>query len=92
MLRQLLKDIDTKQYESTVLLCDNAAAQKLIQNPIFHKRLKHIDVKFHYTRDLIKQKIIDVQHISTQLQFADILTKPLTRIKFETNRDQLNII
>lgn len=90
--RQLLKDIGIEQEGPTTLLCDNAAAQKLIQNPTFHRRSKHIDIKFHYTRDLVKQKLIDVKHVSSQLQLADILAKPLTRGKFETNRSQLNII
>lgn len=90
-LRQLLEDINFQQQGPTILFCDNAAAQKLIQNPIFHRRSKHIDIKFHYTRDLIKQKLIDIQHVSSELQLADILTKPLTRGKFENNRNQLNI-
>jgi len=54
--------------------------------------MKHIDIKFYYTRDLIKQKLIDVKHVSSQMQLADILTKPLTRVKFETNRNQLKLM
>jgi len=89
--RQLLKDINTEQDGPTILHCDNAAAMKLMQNPVYHRRTKHIDIKFHYTRDLIKQKQIDVKHVSSQMQLADILTKPLTREKFETNRNQLKL-
>lgn len=41
--RQLLKDIGVNQHGPTTLYCDNATAEKLIQNPIFYKRCKHID-------------------------------------------------
>jgi len=45
--RRLLKEIDCEQKGPTTLYCDNAAVEKLITNPIFHRRKKHIDVKFH---------------------------------------------
>jgi hypothetical protein len=91
-LRQLLEDIGFKQNHPTTLLCDNAAAEKLIQNPTFHKRSKHIDIKFHYTRDLVKQETINIKHVSSNSQLADILIKPLTRKKFENNRFYLNVL
>ncbi|XP_039310741.1 secreted RxLR effector protein 161-like [Solenopsis invicta] len=90
--RQLLKDIGVEQFEPTTLFCDNAATQKLIENPIFHRKSKHVDIKFHYTRELVKQKQIKIQHVSTQSQLADILTKPLARGKFEINPNQLNLM
>jgi len=73
------------------LYCDNSAAEKLITNPIFHRRTKHIDVKFHYTRELVKDGIIDVRHISSNRQLADIFTKPKTRNSFEENRKLLGM-
>lgn len=90
--RRLLNDINIEQDGPTVLFCDNTAAQTLLQNPIFHRRTKHIDIKYHYTRDLIKQRLTNVEHVSSQLQLADILTKPLARERFETNRNLLNMI
>lgn len=61
------------------------AAEQLIKNPTFHRRTKHFDIKFYYTRDIMKQKDLLVEHIASNVQLADILTKPLTREKFETN-------
>jgi len=73
------------------LYYDNAAAEKLITNPIFHRRTKHIDVKFHYTRELVKDGILEVRHVSSNRQFADIFTKPKTRNSFEENRNLLGM-
>ena len=89
--RRLLADIGCSQQEPTTLFCDNAAAQKLIDNPVYHRRTKHIDVKFHYTRDLVKNSELEVAHVCSELQLADIFTKPLTKDKFEKNRMLLNV-
>lgn len=73
--RRLLKEIGCSQDRSTTLYCDNAAAEKLIANPIFHRKTKHIDVKFHYTRKLVENGTINVKHVSSNRQLADIFTK-----------------
>lgn len=89
--RQSLSDIGIQQEKQTILNVDNAAAENLLKNPTFHKRTKHIDVKFHYTRELIKNIIIKVQHVRSSDQLADILTKSLAREKFENNRKLINL-
>ena len=89
--RQLLKEINCDQNKPTTLYCDNAAAEKLIVNPKFHRRTKHIDVKYHYTRELVENGIINVKHISSNQQLADILTKSQTKNSFEANRKSLGI-
>lgn len=90
--RRILEELGLRQSESTVLYCDNAAAEQLIKNPVFHRRTKHIDVKFHYTRDIMKQGHLTVKHIPSNEQLADILTKPLSRDKFEANRQMISLI
>ena len=90
-IRRLLADIGCEQVEPTTLFCDNQAAEKLVENPVYHQRTKHIDVKFHYTRDLVKKGEIEVVHVCSALQRADMFTKPLTRLKFEHNRKLLNV-
>ena len=47
-LRSLLKEIGFEQFDPTPLLCDNKSAMLMVQNPVFHNRTKHIDIKYHY--------------------------------------------
>lgn len=88
--RGLLKQLDVEQAQPTLLYCDNAA--KLIKNLVYHKRTKHIDIKFHFVRQIAKDGQLKIQHVSSTEQLADILTKPLTRDKFEINRKLINLV
>jgi len=74
------------------LLIDNQSAIELAKNPVFHDRSKHIDTRFHYIRDCIEKGMVEVNHIRTDEQVADILTKPLGRIKFVEFRLKLGIV
>eukprot|EP00253_Pinus_taeda_P009030 PITA_09030 len=62
------------------------------KNPIFHDRSKHIDIRYHYIQDMVQWGVIWLQHISTDEQVADILTKPLGKVKFLTFRERLGVI
>ena len=64
------------------LMCDNASAIKLAMNGEFHKRSKHIDVRHHYVRDLLKAGQVSMKFIPSKNQIADICTKPVTRATF----------
>lgn len=90
--RKILNELGLHQRKPTVLHCDNSAAEQLIKNPMFHQRTKHIDIKFHYTRDIFKQGDLVVKHVASNEQLADILTKPLTRQRFEVNRAMIKLI
>jgi hypothetical protein len=74
------------------LLIDNQSTIELAKNPVFHERSKHIDTRFHYIRDCIEKDMVDVDHVGTDEQVADILTKPLGRIKFAEFRLKLGVI
>jgi hypothetical protein len=64
---------------------------KLTENPVFHDRSKHIEMRYHYIRDMIKKKVLSLQYVPTAEQTADILTKPLPLIKFAYFRDKLGV-
>jgi len=67
-----------------VILCDNQSGIRLLENPVFHDRTKHIDIRYHYIRDMVQRGAIRLHHIGTDEQVADILTKPLGKVKFLT--------
>ncbi|KAG9512183.1 hypothetical protein KCU93_g10402, partial [Aureobasidium melanogenum] len=75
-----VKDISTRE---VVLQMDNQAALKLSRNPEFHDRTKHINIKFHYLRELNSEGLIKTQYVNTKNNLADLFTKPLPRDTFE---------
>ena len=74
-LRRILEELQFKQEGATTIYCDNSSAIKLSKNPVLHGRSKHIDVKFHFLRDLTKEGVIDLIHCRSEDQVADIFTK-----------------
>ena len=77
---------------ATAILCDNQSCIKMIENPMFHDRLKHIEIRYHFIRDMVQRGALKLQYISTDEQVVDVMTKPLSRVKFEHFRDKLGIV
>ena len=76
-LRGILKDLGVEQTVAIEVMCDNKSAIALTKNPVFHGRSKHIRIKYHFIRDLVHDKDIEVKLCGTKDQVADILTKAL---------------
>ena len=70
---------------------DNKSAIALCKNPVYHERSKHIDVRYHFIRECYESEKLDVDHVGTDLQLADILTKGLGRVKFVEMRQMLGV-
>jgi hypothetical protein len=77
---------------ATLILCDNQSSIKMIENPILHDRSKHIEIRYHYIHDMVQRGSLKLQYISTDEQVVDILTKPLSCVKFEYFGDKLGIV
>ncbi|CAB1110216.1 unnamed protein product [Ectocarpus sp. CCAP 1310/34] len=71
------------------VLEDNKGAPALIENPFSSARSKHIDVRFHFIRELFKSGKITEEYVPTGEQHADMLTKVLGREKLEYHRKAL---
>jgi hypothetical protein len=91
-LRKLLTSLFDLEMRATLILCDNQSCIKMTENPVFHDRSKHIEIRYHYIRDMVQRGALKLQYISTDEQVVDVLTKPLSRIKFEYFRDKLGIV
>jgi hypothetical protein len=64
------------------LLCDNESAICLADNLVEYSHTRHIDIRHHFLRDHRQRGDIDIYHISTENQLADIFTKPLDEKRF----------
>jgi hypothetical protein len=90
-LQVLLRELGITLQRSPTLWCDNIGATYLSANPIFHRRSKHVEVDYHFVRERVSSRQLDVRIISTKDQVADIMTKPLPRPSFSSFRRNLNI-
>lgn len=90
-MRRILEEFGLKQTGSSTIMCDNSSAIKLSKNPVLHGRSKHIDVRFHFLRDLSKDGVVKLVHCGTNDQIADILTKPLRLDVFVRLREKLGV-
>eukprot|EP00253_Pinus_taeda_P003735 PITA_03735 len=83
-LRKLFSELFGYILDTTVVFCDNQSGIRLSENPVFHDRSKHIDIRYHFIQDMVQRGAIRLHHISTDEQVASILTKPLGKVKFLT--------
>jgi hypothetical protein len=89
-MKQMLEEYDVQQNVLT-LYCDNLSAINISKNPIQHSRTKHIDIRHHFIRDLVEDKIVTLEHVTTEEQLADIFTKALDIKQFEKLRSKLGV-
>ncbi|KAA0051914.1 putative copia-type polyprotein [Cucumis melo var. makuwa] len=90
-LRNLLKTVGILQDDPTVIHVDNKSTIALAKNPVFHDRSKRIDTRFHFIRDCISRKEVQVEYVNTEDQIADIFTKPLKVNVFNNLRTLLGV-
>ena len=76
-LKRVLEKRGQNQYKSTIIHCDSSSAIKLSKNQVMHGRSKHIDVRFHFLRELTKAGTVELVHCDTHEQLVDARTKPL---------------
>ena len=91
-LTKHLKELGLPTDAPTTIHVDNQSAIKLAKNAEFHKRTKHIDVRYHYTRELIEKKMLELKYIPSEEQAADGLTKPLQKNKHMKMVSQLHMV
>lgn len=77
-MKRFLEELGLKQ-ERYVLYCDSQSAIHLSKNPSFHSRSKHIDVRYHWIRDVLDNKFLELEKIHTDQNGADMMTKILPK-------------
>jgi hypothetical protein len=90
-MRQTLRDFGCN-LSKVPLLCDNESAIHMAENPVEHNCTKHIDIRHHFMRDHQQKGDIEVYHINTENQLADIFTKPIDEKTFCRLCSELNVL
>jgi hypothetical protein len=91
-LRKLLAGLFGHMVEPTVIRCDNQSCVQMSMNPVHHDTMKHVEMRYHYVRDMVQRRVVELQFVPTDEQVADVLTKSLVRGKFEGFWKMLEIV
>jgi hypothetical protein len=96
-LAQIFRDLQVARYigknaNLVEMRGDNQGALALVKNPHLHERSKHIDICYHFIRDLAEKGKLNVEFIPTTEMVADGMTKPLQRVAFERFKAQLGVV
>jgi hypothetical protein len=89
-IKQQLEDFKILFYHIPIR-CDNTSAISLSKNPIQHSCTKHIEIRYNFIRDHVQKGDIELEFVSTDSQWADILTKPLIEERFCTIRREIDM-
>ena len=87
-IRKLMTGLFNLELDTTVILCDNQSCIKMKENPAFHDRSKHIEIRYFYIQD----GAINLQYVSTDEQVVDVFSKPLSQVNFEYFRENLGVV
>ena len=91
-LQQLLSDLQGKPADPMVIFEDNQSTMSMSKNPKFHGRSKHIDIKYHFTREQVSNGKIVLKYCKTSEMTADFLTKGLNGEQFEKLRLMAGVV
>ena len=83
-LRSFLEDLGILSPFPMPMYCDNQAAIFIAGNSTFHERTKHIEIDCHYIRDKVMSRVISTPHVTSLHQLADVFTKSLAGISYDT--------
>ena len=83
-LQKLLEELRLSERSKLTLYCDNKAAISITHNPVQHDRTKHIEIDRHFIKEKLTSGVLNLHHISSQKQLADVFTNGLSHRNFHS--------
>ena len=91
-IQKMMLGLFDMELDTTAILCDNHSCIKMMESLVVHDKSKHIEIQYFYIRDMVQKGEIKLQYVSTNEKVAYVLTKPLSRLKFEYFCDKLGVV
>ena len=92
MAAEATTNIFDLQLDATCIHCDNQSCVKLSENLVFHDNLNHIEIKYHYIRDMVQKGAVKLQYVAMEEHIVYVLMKPLARLNFEYFTEKLGVL
>ena len=90
-LRNFLGELHLEPSGPIMVGCDSQSAMNLIDNPVYHERSKHIQLKMHYIREQVSASEVEFSYVATNVQVADCLTKAVPGEKVRFCRGEMGV-
>ena len=90
-LQHLVSDLNQTSVEPTVIYVDNQSTICMAKNLLYHRRAKYVEIKFHFIREQVAIRVIQLQFRQSKDMVADVLTKGLTCVQFVKLRELLGV-
>jgi hypothetical protein len=88
----LLEEMMETRADTPRIMMNNMSVIALSKNPVLHGRSKHIKTKYHFIRECVDNGEVVLKSVGTADQLADILTKPLTRVRFQKLHEKIGVV
>jgi hypothetical protein len=91
-LKEVAKGLAMELPETTIVKTDSQSCMAIVSNQKFSNRTKHIDARYHYIKDQVNEGKISLEYCRTEVNAADLLTKPLGSSKIESLRKLAGLV
>lgn len=90
-IASLLHELKIRLSQAPIIYCDNVGAMYRCANPVFHSRMKHVALDYHFIRQQVKSGTLRVIHVSKKDMLAHVMTKPLSRQVFTSFTSKIDV-
>lgn len=91
-IQSLLTELCVSVNNKGLIRCDSSVAVAVADNPVMHSKFKHVELDAFIVREKVTAGVLQVGHVPSSNQIADILTKPLSVAVFTRFRSQLRVV